>query len=91
MMLQYYLKEGRIDNMMNSEYAMRFLKPAGSTASSAEKPERLCREELSEKLKSLKKKNADDGNPVIERDINKELPHWKPKGRGEGPEGPEGH
>lgn len=67
--------------MMNSEYAMRFLKPAGSTASSAEKPERLCREELSEKLESLKKKKkSDDGNPVIERDIDKELPHGKVKG-----------
>ena len=77
--------------MINSEYAMRFLKPAGSTAPSAEKPARLVREELSEKLKSLKKKKSDDGNPVIERDIDKELPHGKPKGRNESPEGPEGH
>lgn len=66
--------------MMNSEYAMRFLKPAGSTAPT-EKPARLVREELGEKLESLrKKKNSDDGNPVIERDINKELPHGKFKG-----------
>ncbi len=78
--------------MMNSEYAMRFLKPAGSTAPHAEKPARLVREELGEKLESLrKKKNSDDGNPVIERDIDKELPHGKPKGRDEGLEGPEGH
>lgn len=67
--------------MINSEYAMKFLKPAGSTAPSAEKPERLCREELGEKLESLKKKKkSDDGNPVIERDIDKELPHGKVKG-----------
>lgn len=78
--------------MINSEYAMKFLKPAGSTAPSAEKPERLYREELGEKLESLKKKKkSDDGNPVIERDIDKELPHGKPKGRDECPEGPEGH
>lgn len=78
--------------MINSEYAMKFLKPAGSTAPSAEKPARLCRADLSKKIEALKKKkNSDDGNPVIERDIDKELPHGKPKGRDEGPEGPEGH
>jgi hypothetical protein len=77
----------REDNMIDSKYAMQFLKPAGSTAPSAEKPERLCREELSEKLKSLKKKNTDDGNPVIERDIDKELPHGKVKCHDDGPEG----
>lgn len=78
--------------MINSDYAMRILKPAGSAAPSAEKPARLVREELSEKLESLKKKKkTDDGNPVIERDINRELPHGKPKGRGEDPEVPEGH
>lgn len=73
--------------MINSEYAMRFLKPAGSTAPNAEKPARLVREELSEKLESLKKKKSDDGNPVIERDIDKELPHGKVKGHDDGPEG----
>ena len=78
--------------MMNSEYAMKFLKPAGSAAPRAEKPTRLCRADLSKKIEALKKKkNSDDGNPVIERDIDKELPHGKPKGRDECPEGPEGH
>ena len=74
--------------MINSEYAMKFLKPAGSTAPNAEKPARLSSTELSEKLKPLKKKkNSDDGNPIIERDINKEIPHGKPEGRDDGPEG----
>lgn len=78
--------------MIDSKYAAGILKPAGSAAPRAEKPKRLCRAELGEKLESLrKKKKTDDGNPVIERDIDKELPHGKPKGRGEGPEGPEGH
>lgn len=67
--------------MIDSKYAAGILKPAGSAAPRAEKPERLCREELSEKLESLKKKKkSDDGNPVIERDIDKELPHGKVKG-----------
>lgn len=78
--------------MIDSKYAAGILKPAGSAAPRAEKPARLCRADLSKKIEALKKrKNSDDGNPVIERDIDKELPHWKPKGRGEGPEGPEGH
>lgn len=76
--------------MIDSKLAMNILKPAGSVAPHAKKPARVVRSELDEKLKKLKK-NSDDGNPVIERDINKELPHWKPKGRDEGPEGPEGH
>ena len=66
--------------MIDSKYAAGILKPAGSAAPRVEKPARLCRADLSKKIEALKKKNSDDGNPVIERDIDKELPHGKVKG-----------
>ena len=74
--------------MIDSKYAAGILRPAGSAAPRTEKPTRLSSTELGEKLKPLKKKkNSDDGNPVIERDIDKELPHGKVKGHDDGPEG----
>ena len=78
--------------MAMSKLAASILRPATPIA---KKPPRFNSEELNKRL-NRKKKNGGEGgdggdggedDPVIERDIDKELPHGRCGGRGDGPDG----